>query len=341
MDQPLDIFGDPIVDAKPKPKLRARWEYPPFSVLNARDGWWQDRKREWLGLGIKSELGRGDDLTFNMGDMNYDRLKEREAVKKKYARAFAVDMMRGEQALSDGASVGAPGDVANMGVSIFDPVLCELAYRWFSPRGGRIVDPFAGGSVRGVVASHLGRAYDGVELRAEQVEANRGQGDICSDPTPTWYQGDSRNIGNIVPPGADMIFTCPPYADLEVYSEDPADISRLAYPEFIEAYREIIAETWGLLAPDRFAAVVVGEVRGKSGAYYNFVGDTIAAFIDAGAAYYNEAILVTAVGSLPVRINKQFNASRKIGKTHQQMLVFVKGDPKRATATIRSADDET
>lgn len=32
---------------------------PPFTVLNAREGWWQDRKKAWLALGIKSELGRG------------------------------------------------------------------------------------------------------------------------------------------------------------------------------------------------------------------------------------------------------------------------------------------
>ncbi len=40
--------------------LAARFLIPPFSVLNAREGWWQDRKRAWLALGIKSELGRGD-----------------------------------------------------------------------------------------------------------------------------------------------------------------------------------------------------------------------------------------------------------------------------------------
>jgi hypothetical protein len=34
----------------------------PFSVLNARAGWWQDRKRAWLALGIKSEVGRGENL---------------------------------------------------------------------------------------------------------------------------------------------------------------------------------------------------------------------------------------------------------------------------------------
>lgn len=32
---------------------------PPFTVLTAREGWWQDRKRAWIALGIQSELGRG------------------------------------------------------------------------------------------------------------------------------------------------------------------------------------------------------------------------------------------------------------------------------------------
>ena len=44
-----------------KGNLSDRFLIPPFSVLNAREGWWQDRKRFWLSLGIKSELGRGED----------------------------------------------------------------------------------------------------------------------------------------------------------------------------------------------------------------------------------------------------------------------------------------
>jgi hypothetical protein len=39
--------------------LADRFGVPPFSVLNAREGWWQDRKRAWIALGIQSELGRG------------------------------------------------------------------------------------------------------------------------------------------------------------------------------------------------------------------------------------------------------------------------------------------
>lgn len=39
--------------------LAERFIVPPFSVLDARQGYWQERKRAWLALGIQSELGRG------------------------------------------------------------------------------------------------------------------------------------------------------------------------------------------------------------------------------------------------------------------------------------------
>lgn len=41
--------------------LKDKFGVVPFTVLNAREGWWQDRKRAWLALGIQSELGRGEE----------------------------------------------------------------------------------------------------------------------------------------------------------------------------------------------------------------------------------------------------------------------------------------
>lgn len=38
--------------------LAKKFGVPPFSVLDARQGYWQERKRAWMGLGIQSELGR-------------------------------------------------------------------------------------------------------------------------------------------------------------------------------------------------------------------------------------------------------------------------------------------
>ena len=62
---------------------------------------------------------------------------------------------------------------------------------------------------------------------------------------------------------------------------------------------------------------------------HNLVGDTVMAFEAAGAHFYNDAVLMNAVGSLPIRVTKQFNSGRKMGKCHQNVLVFYKGDPKR------------
>ena len=45
-----------------RPSLVERFVVPPFSVLDARKGYWQDRKRAWLSLGIQSELGRGAEI---------------------------------------------------------------------------------------------------------------------------------------------------------------------------------------------------------------------------------------------------------------------------------------
>ena len=128
----------------------------------------------------------------------------------------------------------------------------------------------------------------------------------------------------------DFVFSCPPYFNLEIYSDDPADLSNCPdYGDFLKSYWDIVAKAVGKLREDRFACFVVGDVRGKDGAYLNLPGDTITAFATAGSCLYNEAILVTMAGSLPLRVAAQFKAGRKLGKTHQNVLVFWKGDTKR------------
>ena len=252
------------------------------------------------------------------------------------SKAIGTTGWMNEKGLSGGCSDG--DQAVASGTSIFDPVLTELCYKWFCPPAGQILDPFAGGSVRGIVASVLGFQYQGHELRGEQVAANSAQGlQICPANAPVWVCGDSLTTIPAWQGSADFVFSCPPYGDLEVYSDMPEDLSALAHDDFLVAYRAIIAASVAKLKPDRFACFVVGDYRCKKGFYRNFVGETVAAFEAAGARFYNEAILVTAVGSLPIRITKQFKSGRKLGKTHQNILVFCKGDPKKATQAIEAA----
>jgi DNA modification methylase len=302
--------------------LADKFMVAPFSVLNAREGWWQQRKRAWIALGIQSELGRGENA-LGFSETILSNGKGRKANAQPAGGGGGVWKEFNEQRND------------NTGTSIFDPVLAELVYRWFSPPDGTVLDPFAGGSVRGIVASKLGRGYVGVDLRQEQVAANEAQAEaICAadERSPIWHVGDS---GKVVPrldtSPFDLIFSCPPYGDLEIYSDLVDDLANMDYGEFARAYSRIIAASVARLAEDRFACFVVGDFRDERGYYRNFVGDTVVAFQKAGAKLYNEIVLVTAAGSLPLRAGKQFSTTRKVGKTHQNVLVFCKGDPRRAT----------
>ena len=284
---------------------------PPLSVLETRQGYWQDRKKFWLDLGIQSEQGRDGGLLGGFADM-----AERAGTKSN-------------------------------GTSVFDPFLCELMYDWFNVDGGTVIDPFAGGSVRGIVAARTGHPYTGLELRGEQADANKKQAEdiLTPDDEPAdWITGDSNKTLETLKGEYDMIFSCPPYADLEKYSDDPADLSNMPYSQFKATYREIINKAVLHLKDNRFAVFVVGEVRDNKhgGAYRGFVQDTIDAFVDAGCVYYNEIILVNSVSTAAMRASRQFNASRKVCKVHQNVLVFYKGDTKKIKDNFPEfVDDES
>ena len=156
--QNFDLFGNVIVT---DPILREQFIEPPFSVLDTKSGNWQRRKKLWQQLGIKSEIGRDN---------------------KK------VNSIRLE---TNGKDIS-----NNPYQSIFDPALCEVLYKWFCDENGTILDPFAGGSVRGIVANKLGYKYTGIDIRQEQIDSNREQGLDILDVTnqPNWYCGDSNEV---------------------------------------------------------------------------------------------------------------------------------------------------
>lgn len=442
-------------EAPPPVGLHDKFGMPPFSVLDRRGGVWQDRKRRWLSLGIRSELGRDGGLIYDVegsgmgqgvlpierrSDRTLQSMVENSDPGSPYARKAAAELearkASGRRVLDSspppgGGGTGAwkgrtasgdmraidpkwdsskdqrgtprnlipgaqgtggaydrsrPGGTLHManpdnattdktmtdrplssggarqrlneagahrdqdklnaitgqdtltGTSIFDPVLCELAYRWFTAPGMRVLDPFAGGSVRGIVAAFLERYYLGVDLRGSQIEANKEQGkEIVRAPRfmPAWLAGDSREVLAKAPrESVDFVWSCPPYADLEVYSDDPRDISGMSYYDFLAAHDEIVAKACAALKPNRFAAWVISDVRDKRGVYRGLPAAAVESFRTAGLALYNEAVILDPVGSAAVRAGRIFLGGRKLTRMHQFLLVFVKGDWKKATEAV-------
>ncbi len=308
LDAPFgrDLFGQPVRVGNDG-ALNERFILPPFSVLDARQGYWQDRKRAWFSLGFDPLAGLPTDSPPFTG------------IEK-------IETWRGACATFK--------DAQGRGIhaSVFDPVLAEFIYRWFCPSGGAVLDPFAGECTKGIVAACCGVRYTGLELRADQVAANAGQASKLG-LNPVWLVGDAVQLDQLLPKDQmfDLIFTSPPYYDLEGYGGGDQDASGFdSYDHFIKSLALVYTYAVSRLRPNRFVVVKVGEIRDDVGFYCHFVPDTIGIMRDLGLGYYNEAILITPVGTMPVRADVQFSKYLKLVKGHQNILFFYKGaDPRQ------------
>lgn len=188
----------------------------------------------------------------------------------------------------------------------------------------------AGDAQKGLVFGACGYEFIGIELRQEQVDVNN---DVIKDRNlPIKYIcDDGQNVAkHIEHDSQDMLFSCPPYYDLEVYSDMPNDASNQGtYEDFLLILRNAYKAAIGCLKQNRFAVIVVGDVRNKkTGFYYNFIDDIKRIFRDNGMPLYNEMILVEACATTALRASRYMDF-RKVGKMHQNVLVFYKGDTKQ------------
>lgn len=266
-------------------KLQETFIIPPFSILDTRQGYWNERKSYWKDL---------------INDNGESR----------------------ENTLSNGSMMAQ----LNNGVSILDPVLAEIINKWFGLEKCNTFDCFAGDTVFGYVSSYLGNNFTGIELRQEQAELNNKR---VKGFNAKYICDDGRNVLNHIKENTqDLLFSCPPYFDLEVYSDLENDASNQdSYEDFIEIIEKAFTNAVKCLKENRFAVITVGDVRDKEGYYYNFIEDIKRIFIANGMKLYNELILIESIGTLPQRVGR-FMEHRKIGKCHQNVLVFYKGNTK-------------
>lgn len=293
----IDLFGNTIREIG---KMQDWFIVPPFSILDASSKRWRERKKIW-GYAI-CDIGQSRENKLRVGTSGKKSIK------------LATEFM---SILPSGTT------------SILDPVLCEIITHWFTAKGHLCFDPFAGSSSFGFVSSFKGRLFKGIDLREDQVKFNRTV--INKHGLDAVYYCDSSlNMCSYIKDNScDFIFTCPPYADLEIYSNDPRDLSNMNYSDFFHVLNIILSNTYSKLKKDRFACIVIGEVRNKkTGEYIGLVPRVIEIMMNAGFKYYNEIILKTPIGNLFMRAGRYMDRNRKVGKQHQNVLVFYKGNIK-------------
>lgn len=295
----------PLMLSDPPPLLGDR-EITPLSVLQTARRDWQKRKKAWAQAGLTGDAGR-DHMAIWPTTNEHGQIRWQRAV------------------------------------SVFDPHLTDVHYHWYCPPGGSILDPFAGGATRGLVAAHRGYHYTGMDLSEQQVEANRDQYQVWQERrlitgSATWVTGTAQHVLPTLRGGFDYVFTCPPYHNLERYTNDPQDLSTMGWDTFRETLADIVSETVRLLAPNRFATWVVGDLRGPRGHLRRLPARVDQAHEDVDAPLINDTVIASPLGGKYGVIWRLWEPTRSATRVHSHAHTYVVGDRRSAATEARMGD---
>lgn len=304
----MRLFEDDelIEGAKTVETLNDRFMEVPTTILNTQSGNWVSRKQRWIKLGVKGHIGRSLDGVTQKSN-NFRNLNKSGYAPKSFTK------INNEQGYA----------------SVFNPALAELMYNWFCPDNGTVLDPFAGGISRGAVAAYMGLSYIGIDLRKEQIDSNyelfaKMDGSDLAAHRPKWIVADSNSyIDTIEDKSFDMILTCPPYGNLEVYSDMDVDLSNMKIEAFNRVLSEILIKSSKKVKDSGYIVIVAGDYRDKKGYLVDFLGTIKNAMSIAGWRLYNELILITPIGTKAMTANRLMR-NKKMIKTHENILVFKK-----------------
>jgi DNA modification methylase len=161
------------------------------------------------------------------------------------------------------------------------PQLMAELLRFFTKRGGRVLDPFAGVGGTLLACALEDRRGVGIELSPEYADIYRA---VCAElglAPQSLVVGDARQPATYAELGDelfDLILTDPPYAlmmarpktgerkkrgqaDATPFTADPADLGNLDYHAFLGALREVLALARARLKPRGYLVLFTKDIQ--------------------------------------------------------------------------------
>ncbi len=202
------------------------------------------------------------------------------------------------------------------------PVVERILLRYGGEPGGMVLDAFAGGPPRSVVSTFMGFNYVGYDIRQQQIRENEQKLSELGLGGATFKLGDGRYLEGTKGP-FDSALTCPPYHDLEKYSDDPNDLSNMrSYGEFNAGMMFCAQAHRKLMKPGAFVCIVVGPFRDKkTGELIDLPAHTVQNFREAGFIYWQQIVLSKNFGSAAKRSTNAWKG-HKLVPIHEILQVF-------------------
>lgn len=227
------------------------------------------------------------------------------------------------------------GAFRNYPFSKFSFGLSEFVIKYWSNTGDVILDQYMGWGIRGVVALRQQRIYVGYDISPQMYnKADEYIRKLSGMDVRTFFDSDNRRkfelvlgdgtkLDRMVNNCIDLVFTCPPYYNLEKYEDVPRQLSSApSYELFLGMIKDGLMSAKRVLKPDGFVVYVVADFRAES-ELKNFHGDLIEIGKDIGLKHWDTVISVLR-SPLPAINVGQCDRLKYTSKKHEYIIVFKK-----------------
>ena len=229
---------------------------------------------------------------------------------------------------SNGGYVGSTKGGLPQKMSEFHAGVAENIVRYWSLPGAKVVDPFAGRVTRAVVTTRIGRDYYGYEITPNTHKRALVHFQKLGI-SPILYMDDGTKLAQTPDNFSDLIYTCPPYYNIEKYESVDGQLSdSKTYESFMEMIDVCAQNCYRVAKPGSFCVWVVADFRDKAldnerGNLMDFHGDVTQSFKKAGWLYH-DIIIMENISPFAALTQYQAACKRYVPKTHEYILVFRK-----------------
>jgi DNA modification methylase len=232
----------------------------------------------------------------------------------------------------EGDAVARGGGYAkNLRYSIYNPVQAKFILEYYTNPGDIVLDPFSGRGTRPIITSFLGRFYRGYDTCTKTIALNwKLLGEKLNNHNAVLFHGDGTELEFEVDNTIDAVFSCPPYYEIEQYSGEPGDISKVGREEFDEKIQNMFHKLFKLIKKSdyktkEFHPVIftVGSVRNGDLGLTDMDFQFQLAAKTAGFVLYDKLFTENNSPGAGFTFRRNYRCSF-LTKVHETTLVFMK-----------------
>ena len=226
--------------------------------------------------------------------------------------------------------------------SIYIPDQVVFLLKYYSRENDLILDPFSGRASRSQMCLMMKRRYIGYDIDPETIRMNEqlSEKNGFKKDNYTFHCGDGTELKEYEndKDKFDMILTCPPYFDAEVYSGEEGDLSYMSVNDFNDRIDNMFGHLYRLIKPSEYendledkeekapihlVAITLGSKRdGKKGIIdMDYIFQTYAR--KHGFVLWDRLITVNRSALTAFTFRRNYKKSF-LCKTHETTLFFAK-----------------